>query len=74
VFSNAALGHDTIAGFDPAQDAIVLSQTQLGGFSQLKAHASATPDGTLIALNSTQSILFAGVPLANLHASNFQFV
>src|SRR5262249_61247989 len=40
VFGNVALGHDTITGFDPAQDAIVLSQAQLGGFSQLQAHAS----------------------------------
>src|SRR5262249_39837050 len=71
VFGNLALGHDTITGFDPAQDAIVLSQTQLGSFSQLKAHAAATPDGTLITLSPTESILLTDVQLSSLHPVNF---
>jgi hypothetical protein len=74
VFNNVNFGRDTILGFDPSQDAIVLDHTQLTDFSAATAHASATGAGTLIALGPTQSIALNGVPLSSLNPSNLQFV
>jgi hypothetical protein len=72
-FSEVSLGQDTIQGFDPTQDAIVLSHTQAPNAATVLAGASSTGAGTLITLNPNQSILIAGVAPTALHPSNFQF-
>jgi hypothetical protein len=69
LFSDVAFGQDTISGFDPSQDAIVLGHAQAPGFA-----VSADAAGTLVTLNPSQSIQLNGVSPAALHPSNFQFV
>jgi hypothetical protein len=73
LFNNATFGNDTILGFDPSQDAILLSRTQAPDFPSVLANASPSGSGTLIALGPSHSILLNGVPLSSLHANNFQF-
>lgn len=74
LLSDVTLGNDSVTGFDPTQDTIVLSHAQLPDFSAVIADASATASGTLIALDPMQSILLNGVAPSSLHANNFQFV
>jgi hypothetical protein len=74
LFSDVAFGQDTIQGFDPTQDAIVLSHAQAADAATVLADASATGAGTLITLNPAQSILLQGAAPASLHQNNFQIV
>jgi hypothetical protein len=73
-FSDVAFGQDTIQGFDPTQDAIVLSHSQAPNAATVLADAAATGAGTLITLNPNQSILLSGVAPASLHPNNVQIV
>ncbi len=72
LFSEVSLGQDTIQGFDPSQDAIVLSHTQAANAAAVLSDAAATGAGTLITLNPAQSILLQGVAPSSLHQNNFQ--
>jgi hypothetical protein len=72
LFSEVSLGQDTIQGFDPSQDAIVLSHTQAANAATVLSDAAATGAGTLITLNPAQSILLNAVSPAALHQNNFQ--
>jgi hypothetical protein len=73
-FSDVAFGQDTITGFDPSQDAIVLSHAQAPSVSAVLADASATAAGSLITLNANQSVLLSGIVPTALHPNNFQIV
>jgi hypothetical protein len=70
LFSEVSLGQDTIQGFDPSQDAIVLSHTQAANAATVLSDASSTGAGTLITLNPAQSILLQGVAPSSLHPTN----
>jgi hypothetical protein len=71
VFTNAAAGAHTIAGFNPTQDMIELSSAQFGSFADVQAATTATAAGALIQLGNSSSLLLAGLDAGSLHASNF---
>jgi FG-GAP-like repeat len=73
VFDDLSFGVDTIAGFDPSEDAIALPQSLAGSFAALQGLMSATASGTLITFGSNQSILIEGVAPGSLTGSNFYF-
>ena len=55
-FSNLSLGNDTIAGFDPTQNAIRLNHAEINSFAVVRNDIFSTAGGTLIALDPTHSI------------------
>ena len=73
-FTSYAAGAYAISGFDPSQDLIELSKANLADFADLQAHSTGSGAGTLIALDSTSSLLVQGVQPSDLHSSNFVFV
>ena len=74
LFSDVAFGQDTIQGFDPTQDAVVLGHAQAPDAATLLADAAATGAGTLVTLSPAQSILLQGVAPSSLHPNNFRVV
>ena len=70
LFSDVSFGNDTVFGFDPSQDAIVLSRAQAPDAASALADATQTASGTLINLGPTQ-ISLQGVSPASLHPNNF---
>jgi uncharacterized protein DUF4214 len=73
-FSNLSLGNRTVLGFNSDEDTILLSHSQLADFGSVVAHSSVTDAGTLVSIDSSQSILVEGVQLASLHPGNFRFI
>ena len=73
-FSDIGLGNSTIAGFDPARDAIQLAKTLAADFSAVKSETTAVSGGTLITLNAKQSITVTGIAPDKLAPANFLFV
>jgi hypothetical protein len=73
-FSSLAFGNDTIAGFNPAQDAIRLNHTQVDSFAGVQADMTSAGGGTVITFDASHSITLNGVASAALIASNFRFV
>jgi len=71
VFTAAAAGEHTIAGFSPMHDAIELNGAQFGSFAAVEAGTSATAGGALINLGNGGSLLLAGMSPASLNANNF---
>jgi WD40 repeat protein len=71
VFTSVAAGLHTVAGFAATQDIIELSSMQFASFSAVQAATTATPDGAMISLGNSASLLLSGVDPASLHASNF---
>ncbi|HKS89214.1 MAG TPA: hypothetical protein VJR70_07220 [Stellaceae bacterium] len=71
VFQDIAFGHDSIASFDPTLDAVQLSSALAPDFATVQRDLSASPDGALLTLNPSQSILLGGVAPASLTAANF---
>jgi hypothetical protein len=69
-FSNLSFGNDTIAGFDPTQDALRLNHTQVNSLTVVRNDMFATAGGMLIALDATHSITLNGVAPASLTAAN----
>jgi autotransporter passenger strand-loop-strand repeat protein len=72
-FSSLGFGHDMIAGFASAQDAIGLPASLAGDFTTVQSDMSATAGGTLITLDPSHSIALGGVPPGSLTAANFRF-
>jgi autotransporter passenger strand-loop-strand repeat protein len=73
-FAAEPLGHDTITGFDAAQDTIELNPQQAASFPALEADISNHNGKTLITLNAGHSITLAGIAPGPLTAANFRFV
>jgi hypothetical protein len=71
VFTAAATGLHTIAGFNPEQDSIALSAAAFPDFGTVQNAIAAIPGGTTIDLGNGGSLLLLGVSQASLHASNF---
>ena len=71
VFTSFAEGAHTIAGFNPTQDMIELNGARFGSFAAVQAATTSTVAGALIQLDSSSSLLLAGVGAGSLHASNF---
>ncbi len=71
VFTNAASGAHTIAGFNATQDIIELPGAQFAGFAAVQAAITATAGGAMINLGNSTSLLLSGVDATTLHASNF---
>jgi hypothetical protein len=71
VFTNAATGGHTIAGFITSQDMIELSAATFADFAAVQAATTATPTGAVIDLGNATSLLLSDVDPASLHASNF---
>ena len=74
VFTSYAAGAHSISGFDPSQDVVELSKANFADFADLQTHSTASGGSTLIALDSTSSLLIQGVQPSGLHSSNFAFV
>jgi len=74
VFTSYAAGDHSINGFDPSQDLVEFSKANFANFADLRAHSTASGGSTLIALDSTSSLLIQGVQPSDLHNSNFVFV
>ena len=73
VLASFAEGAHAITGFDPTQDVIELSRASFADFASLEAHSTAASGGTLIALDSTSTLLIQGVSPTDLHSSDFVF-
>jgi chitinase len=73
-FSNLSFGNDTIAGFDPTQDALRLNETQVNSLTVVRNDMFATAGGIFIALDATHSITLNGVAPASLTAANLTTV
>jgi hypothetical protein len=73
VLTGIGSGSQSIAGFDPMQDIIELSQAQFTSFSQVQAATSAISGGAMIKLGNGGSIVLPGVNPASLHAANFAY-
>ena len=71
VFTNAAAGGHTIAGFVTSQDMIELSAATFADFAAVQAATTATPAGAMINLGNAASLVLSGVDPASFHASNF---
>jgi len=71
VFTGAAVGAHTIAGFNVTQDVIELPGAQFANFAAVQSAISATSGGAVINLGNATSLLLAGVDATTLHASNF---
>ena len=74
VFTSYTAGTHSISGFDPSQDLVELSKANFPDFADLQAHSTASGGSTLIALDSTSSLLIQGVQPSDLQSSNFAFV
>jgi len=74
VFGDIAFGNDTIAGFDPVRDTIGISHARVADLAALAKETTAFGGGTLITLNSSQSIQIAGIAPNQLGAPNFQIL
>jgi serralysin len=73
VFGDIAFGQDTLAGFDPTRDTIQLPHTLAADFATINSETTASPTGTLITLNPTQSLTLANTSPNTLTAANFIF-
>jgi len=73
-FSSWSFGRDTIAGFDPTQDAVSLSSGLANSFTTVQADMSPVGGGTLITFDSSRSLTLDGVAPGSLGATNFRFV
>lgn len=78
-FSHVDFGADTITGFDPARDMIVVKSSAAADFAALAAGVSGTGisptgAGTLIVLGKSLSIILEGVAPPSLTAADFRFV
>jgi len=71
VFTGAAVGAHTIAGFNVTQDVIELPGAQFANFAAVQSAISATSGGAVINLGNATSLLLAGVDATTLHVSNF---
>ena len=74
VFTSYATGAYSVSGFDPSQDLIELSKANFANFADVQAHSTASGGSTVIALDSTTSLLIQGVQPSDLHNSNFMFL
>ncbi len=72
-FAAEPLGHDTITGFNDAQDAVELNTHQAASYAALKADISNHNGSTLITLDASHSITLAGVAPNLLTANDFKF-
>jgi phospholipase/lecithinase/hemolysin len=73
VLTSFAAGAHTISGFDPSQDVVALSKASFPDFGTVLAHSAASGGGTLIALDSSSTLLIQGISPTDLHGSNFVF-
>ena len=72
-FGGWVFGNAEIAGFDPTQDAVLLSSGLVGSFASVEADMSAAGGGTLITFDASHSLTLDGVAPASLGAANFRF-
>lgn len=70
-FTNLGFGNDTISGFDPKNDAIMLPASLAPSFAAVQADMTSGQGNTLITFNAGQSIFLTGVPQSALTAANF---
>ena len=73
IFTSAAAGLHTIAGFSAIQDRIELSATRFPDFAHVQPAITPVAGGTTINLGNATSLLLPGVDPASLHATNFVF-
>jgi len=74
VFGDIAFGNDTIAGFDPARDAIQIAHARVADLTTLANDTTAFGTGTLITIDSSQSIQLTGIAPSSLGPANFQIL
>jgi hypothetical protein len=74
VFGDIAFGNDTIAGFDPARDTIQIAHARVADLTTLANDTTAFGTGTLITINSSQSIQLTGIAPTSLGPANFQIL
>lgn len=70
VFTTAASGEHTIAGFNPLEDMIALSATQFASFTDVQSAATAVAGGTMINLGNSTSLYVQGINPSALNAHN----
>ncbi len=74
VFGNIGFGADTITGFDPSRDALVISSALVPDLATLQSETRQTALGTLITLSPSQSITLPGINLDTLNPNDFRIV
>jgi Bacterial Ig-like domain len=70
-FDDISFTNDTIAGFDPTQDAIRLPPSLAATVAAVQADTTPFNGGSLITLDATHSIFLAGLAPAALTQANF---
>jgi hypothetical protein len=73
VLTNVSPGLHEICSLDPRHDVLELSKARLANFADVQAHSVSSASGALFALDSSRSLLLAGVSPGQLHATNFVF-
>jgi hypothetical protein len=72
-FGSWMFGKAEITGFDPTQDAVLLSSGLVGSFASVQGDMSAVAGATLITFDASHSLILDGVAPGSLGAANFRF-